>query len=72
MQAVLCGHPRDPKKLSDECEKQMVEYCDLCWELGIPKTRDMFSGEVVHYMQYDGIPNTFPNVRPGEDVTLVV
>ena len=54
------------KKFEHASEENMVEYIDFCWEIGIPKTEEMFSEELVHFMEYNGIRNTFPKVKPGK------
>ena len=60
--------PQGPKKKLDSAsEEEMSVYMDFCWEIGIPKTQEMFAEEVVHFMEFNGIPNNFPNVRPGNN-----
>ena len=61
--------PQGPKKKFESAsEKEMSEYCGFCWEIGIPKTQERFANELVHYMDYYGIPNKFAKVVPGTRV----
>ena len=52
-------------KFNKACEKEMIKYLEYCWEIGIPRTQDRFSHELVHFMEYNGIRNTFPKTQPG-------
>ena len=54
------------KKFSQELENDMATYVDFTWEIGIPRTEKMFAQELVHFMEYKGLKNTFPNIRPGK------
>ena len=53
------------KKFESVSEKEMANYCDYCWEIGIPKTQEQFAQELVHYMDYYGLPNKFTKILPG-------
>ena len=53
------------KKFEEATEKEMAEYCDFAWEIGIPKSKDRFGHELVHYMEYFGIRNSFKKTVPG-------
>ena len=58
--------PQGPKKKFESAsENEMVQYSSFCWEIGIPKTKDRFAHELVHYMEYYGIENKFAKVLPG-------
>ena len=66
------GGPLRPKqgpkmKLSPECEKDMSQYLEECWEFGMLKTKDEFKNEIVHYITCYKIPNTFPNTKLGDE-----
>ena len=63
---VLRPNQGPKTKFSSTSEQNMAQYLDYCWEIGLPKTEERFSEELVHYMQYAGIQNSFPNVQPGE------
>ena len=54
------------KKFESASEQDMAEYCNFLWQLGIPKTKERFSLELVHYMDYYGIENKFAKVIPGK------
>ena len=53
------------KKFDDECEAEMVVYCQFCWEIGTPRTQQRFAHELVHFMEYTGKRVDFPNTEPG-------
>ena len=53
------------KKIQEGNEKEMADYCNFCWEIGIPKTQERFAREVVHYMEYFRITDKFKRNEPG-------
>ena len=64
------GDPVRPKqgpktKLAPETEKEMSSYLEKCWEFGMPKRKQQFQAEIVHYIECYKINNTFPNTKPG-------
>ena len=50
----------------------MVTYLAECWELGIPKHKELFAEEIVHFMLCEGIKNTFPNTVPGNYYFILI
>ena len=55
------------RKFEEATEKEMVEYTDFGWEIGIPKSKDRFAHELVHYMEFFGIRNKFQKTIPGKN-----
>ena len=57
---------RGPRyKFATKDELYLVEYSMFCWARNIPKTEDMLRPEIAHYLQVEGIPNTFKHTVPG-------
>ena len=52
-------------KLSRKNENDMAAYLEECWDFGMPKRKEDFKNEIVHFMECNHIPNTFPNTKPG-------
>ena len=71
VKAVQKGDPLRPKqgpktKLTADTEKLMCMYIEEYWEFGMPKKKQEFKYEIVHYMECYNIPNTFPHTIPGD------
>ena len=65
------GDVKKPKrgpayKLSTEDELYLVEYTNFCWDRNIPKTEDMLSPEICHYLDVEGNQNKFKHQKPGK------
>ena len=53
-------------KFSTMDELKLVKYTEFCWEMNVPKTIEMLKPEVVHYLQFCGLPYTFKNGEPSD------
>ena len=53
-------------KFSTEDELKFVSFTEFCWEVSIPKTMDMLKADIVHYLEYCGLQNTFKNGEPSK------
>ena len=51
-------------KLSTEDELKLVDYMQFCWEMSVPRTMEMLKPDIVHYLQFCRLPNTFKNGEP--------